>query len=337
MDKPTAYLTLSRHKSSANRLRQFNIMLDNRVVGTIKAGQTKQFRVSSGAHSVCVKLDLYKSRPLAITLRPAENLALVCGEHAPENLNEAFSLKGLEKSLNSVIKPGQYLYVKAADSQPVQTAVREPCATAAVTTASSGRSRTTARGSLFISYRREDSREITGRICDRLNAEFGRETVFRDIDSIPAGVDFREHIKTTIGGCQVLIAIIGDRWLTAVNAKGEQRLEQTDDPLRLEIETALKAQIPVIPVLVKNASMPTGEQLPHSLQDLAYRNAIIIPSEPYFHYGVDRLIEELGKSLTVKPSGDRQASSKFCIHCGNDLLPGNRFCIQCGHPIAEGR
>ncbi|WP_275100365.1 TIR domain-containing protein [Sedimenticola hydrogenitrophicus] len=332
MSNTSATITLQRSRTSSNQLRQFTITLDNRSIGKIKSGQTKQFMVPAGPHLIAVKLDFYKSRPLSILLQPEQELALRCGDRSPENLKEIFSLKGIEKSINSVVKPSQYLYVEQSGERPPPPPERTADAVARPQAAAARKRHS---GSIFVSYRREDSREVTGRICDRLNGEFGKETVFRDVDSIPAGVDFREHIGNTIDHCNVLVAIIGNQWLEAKNAKGERRLELAGDPLRVEIETALNKGIPVIPVLVKNSRMPDADELPESLQPLAYRNAIIIPGEPYFHYGVDRLIEELGKSLSPPRAAQPTAPQKFCIHCGAELAPGNRFCIQCGQPAGD--
>ena len=66
---------------------------------------------------------------------------------------------------------------------------------------------------ITLSYRREDSMDITGRIFDRLTSRYGRETVFRDIDNIPPGRDFREHIRSSIEGSDVLMVVVGPRWL----------------------------------------------------------------------------------------------------------------------------
>lgn len=332
MNKPSALLTLRRTKTSSNQFRQFTIILDDRPISKIRAGQTKQFKLPAGPHRVGIKLDLYKSKPLPIQLAAGQTLALVCGDRSPENLKEVFSLKGIEKSLNSVLKPSHYLYVEQAAAQPAPppgntaTPVGRPARRPQPRKAS---------GSIFVSYRREDSREVTGRICDRLNEQFGRETIFRDVDSIPAGVDFREHISNTIDHCQVLVAIIGRQWLGAKNAKGELRLELHSDPLRVEIETALHKGIPLIPVLVKNATMPEADELPESLQPLAYRNAIIIPGDPYFHHGVDRLIAELDKSVSPDTQRQKASGHNYCIHCGAELVAGHRFCIHCGQP-ADG-
>ena len=126
---------------------------------------------------------------------------------------------------------------------------------------------------IFISYRRDDSSYIAGMINDRLGKHFGPNSVFLDIDSIPLGLDFRKHISDSVGQCNVLLALIGDSWINATNDQGSRRLDDPTDFVRLEVESALKRDIPVIPVLVGKARMPSATELPSSLQELAFRNA----------------------------------------------------------------
>jgi hypothetical protein len=330
MNKPVAFIFLKRNKTSSYQIRQFAITIDDNVVGKIKSGETKQLRIPCGHHSVGIKVDLYKSQPLQIELKPGQRIDLECGDRSPENIKEVFSLKGIEKSLNSLIKPKQYLYV-----QPVggyQPQIEEQKAEPSSRPAQRVRSDTKP-CSVFISYRREDSREITGRICDRLYNEFGKQAIFRDVDSIPAGVDFREHISQSIDQCTMLLAIIGDKWLDARNKKGARRLDQPNDHLRVEIETALNKGVPIIPVLVKKGIMPDEDELPDDLKPLAYRNAIPIPEEPFFHHGVDLLIKEMAKAFSPGMSGNRSSTKGYCTQCGNEILPGNKFCVHCGKPI----
>jgi hypothetical protein len=82
---------------------------------------------------------------------------------------------------------------------------------------------------IFISYRRADSPDATGRIYDRLVAEFGRVQVFKDIDTIPLGRDFRSHLNEMVGGCDAVLAIVGPHWTDTRNEAGERRLEDADD------------------------------------------------------------------------------------------------------------
>jgi hypothetical protein len=145
---------------------------------------------------------------------------------------------------------------------------------------------------IFISYRRDDSAAITGRIFDRLNAHFGAGKVFMDIDSIPIGHDFRDHIGETLKHCDVVLAVVGQRWTGPLAEKG-RRIDDPADLVRLELEGGLARQIPVVPVLVEGASTPSPLELPESLRGFSYRNAATVDSGRDFHPHVDRLIRDI--------------------------------------------
>lgn len=129
---------------------------------------------------------------------------------------------------------------------------------------------------ITISYRRDDSLDITGRIFDRLAAHFGRESVFRDIDNIPPGADFRQHIDRLLDTADIILAIVGPKW-TGPDPT-QSRITNPADTVRFEIETALHKQKPLIPVLVSHAAMPGPEELPEGLRDFAYHNAVQVDS-----------------------------------------------------------
>src|SRR4051812_38883802 len=99
---------------------------------------------------------------------------------------------------------------------------------------------------IIISYRRSDTAAITGRIFDRLAAHYGPANVFLDIDSIPFGIDFRQHIADELDGTNILVAVVGPAWLGA-DGKGTSRIDSETDFVRIEVETALRKGIPVIP------------------------------------------------------------------------------------------
>lgn len=148
---------------------------------------------------------------------------------------------------------------------------------------------------ITISYRRDDSGVITGRIFDRLAAHYGRDAVFRDIDNIPPGVDFRQHIAGVLGESDILLAIVGPRWL---GPRGHRnRLDDDADPVRLEIETGLRKEMPVIPVLVMRAAMPRVDHLPDSVKDFAYRNAVQVDAGQDFDIHSARLIRAMDRIL----------------------------------------
>jgi hypothetical protein len=152
-------------------------------------------------------------------------------------------------------------------------------------------------GRIFISYRRSDSADITGRIYDCLVAEFGRDLIFKDVDSIPLGIDFKEYLDRKVSECRVALAIIGDHWLDARDPSGNRRLEDPADFVRLEIASALARGIPVIPLLVRGAGMPAEKSLPPDLRKLVYKNGIPIRPDPDFHRDMDRLIAALNKYI----------------------------------------
>jgi formylglycine-generating enzyme required for sulfatase activity len=150
---------------------------------------------------------------------------------------------------------------------------------------------------ILISYRREDSADITGRIYDRLIEQFGRDAVFKDVDSIPFGVDFRIYLDAQVAKCEVFLAVIGRDWMKKRGSRGKPRLDDPGDFVRIEIESALKRYIPVIPVLVGGASIPQADRLPVSIQDLAYRHGTVVRPDPDFHRDMDRLIEYLKRQV----------------------------------------
>ena len=166
-------------------------------------------------------------------------------------------------------------------------------------------------GRVFISYRRQETSGLAGRLYDRLAARFGDDQVFMDVDTIALGVDFADVITQAVSTCEVLLAVIGPRWLTATDEDGQRRLDDPDDIVRLEIAAALERGIRVIPILVEGAAMPRRRQLPDELAKLARRNALILRHES-FRFDADRLLDAiepiLGAKVTSAASGPTQAA-----------------------------
>ena len=152
---------------------------------------------------------------------------------------------------------------------------------------------------IAISYRRSDSQDITGRIFDRLSQQYGRDTVFRDIDSIKPGIDFRTQIADALTATDVLLVIVGPRWLG--RGKGaESRMDSEADPVRVEVEMALKRDIPIIPILVSGMKMPEVGQLPDTLKDFAYRHAVQVDGGRDFDHHIDGLTRTLDQFFAAK-------------------------------------
>ena len=162
------------------------------------------------------------------------------------------------------------------------------------------------RQTIILSYRREDSAGVTGRIFDRLSQEFGTDRVFMDIDSMPAGVDFHEHLQQILGDCGALLVVIGKSWRS--QRKGQPaRIMDPDDWVRIEVETALDRSIPVVPLLIDGASLPGRDHLPESLWPLLRRNALPVDSGRDFHAQLSRLVRDL--RLQLDPAGTQPAAT----------------------------
>jgi hypothetical protein len=170
-------------------------------------------------------------------------------------------------------------------------------------------------GPIFISYRRDDSSASAGRLYDGLKRHFASNQIFMDVDSLDLGVDFIEAIEEGVGSCDVLIAVIGKSWLISSDEEGRRRLDNPEDFVRIEIATALKRNIRVIPVLVDGASMPRSGDLPDDLKSLIRRNALEV-SHNRFRTDSERLLVAVERALEKTSEIERcetEAKKRFVI------------------------
>jgi hypothetical protein len=151
----------------------------------------------------------------------------------------------------------------------------------------------------FISYRRSDSEAVAGRIRDRLAAHFGAQNVFMDIDNIPIGVDYRDHIRAVIARSSAMVLVIGDEW-TGGRDDGSRRIGDPTDPIAMELEIAFEEGLPVMPILVGETVMPTVQMLPPNLQKVSFLNAANVDPGRDFHMHLDRFI----RAIEEMPSRD---------------------------------
>ena len=150
---------------------------------------------------------------------------------------------------------------------------------------------------VFISYRRDDSAGHAGRLFDRIRQHFDDDSILMDIETIKPGEDFVKSVSEAAGSSDVVIVLIGRRWLTVTDDAGRRRLDDPGDIVRLEVRTALKHKnVRVIPALVDGAAMPDREDLPDDLETLARLNAFEI-SDSRFDHDVHRLIESLRNAM----------------------------------------
>jgi hypothetical protein len=137
-------------------------------------------------------------------------------------------------------------------------------------------------GKVFINYRRGDEPGYTQALFQRLEAEFDRSQLFMDVEGgIEPGDDFVRVLEAQVTASDVVLAVIGPRWIDARDDKGQRRLDNPDDFVRIEIASALQQGKRVIPVLVSNAQMPRAEDLPEPLTPLARRHAVRLTHERF--------------------------------------------------------
>ena len=145
---------------------------------------------------------------------------------------------------------------------------------------------------IFLSYRREDTSGHAGRLYDLLVRRYGAEQIFMDIDAIPVGSAFGEEIHRAVASCDVFIALIGPRWAQVTGPDGGRRLDDADDYLRQEVESALASDVRVVPVCVQGADLPSADVLPPSLAPLVERQGTKL-GDASWHDDVERLVRRL--------------------------------------------
>jgi TIR domain len=191
-----------------------------------------------------------------------------------------------------------------------------------------------ATGRVFISYRREDTAYPAGWLFDRLVDRLGHEQVFKDVDSIELGDDFVQVLTDAVASTDVLLALIGDTWLTATDEHGRRRLDDPDDFVRLEIEAALTRGVRVIPILVEGTAMPRAEDLPASLAPLARRQALEL-SPSRFTFETSRLFQAIDNTLAdVRAAQPAAAAPKSLLRRLWEWARPRRTWILAGSGVA---
>ncbi len=156
---------------------------------------------------------------------------------------------------------------------------------------------------------------VVGRIYDRLVARYGEESVFTDVDTIPPGVRFDDYIDRAVGKTDVLLAVVGPGWLDLLRS----RAGKEQDFHRLESEAALDRSIPVVPLLVGDARMPEGTDLPPSLARFALHNAFAVDTERDFNTNLTRLVHELDRLIGAGAGGVGPSSAPDALSGGKEM------------------
>jgi len=146
---------------------------------------------------------------------------------------------------------------------------------------------------IFISYRREDSAPYAGRLNDRLCLAFGADRVFMDIDDIPLGQNFTAALRENVRAADVVLPVIGPKWLSMKDAAGRRRLDDENDFVRFEVAEALRQGKRVIPILVNDTPMPQAADLPNELQPMRVCQALRL-TDARFNRDAAELVQALG-------------------------------------------
>jgi TIR domain-containing protein len=143
---------------------------------------------------------------------------------------------------------------------------------------------------IFISYRRKDTGGYAGRLYDYLTEKFGRDEVLFDVEVEGTAEHLRDWVARVVPDAAVELVLIGEEWV--IDHSGRRRLHEPDDMVRLEIELALRYEIPIIPLLVDGASFPNPADLPESINELARFKAYDV-NNSYWEAKVVILVEAI--------------------------------------------
>jgi hypothetical protein len=160
---------------------------------------------------------------------------------------------------------------------------------------------------IFISYRREDSQDATGRIHDRLEMYFGPDAIFRDVGSVQSGAHFPDRLDEAIRSCKIVLAIIGPTWTKVTDERRSPRgIFDERDWVRIELAKAFEWKIKVLPVLVTNARMPRSDEVPSDLQALPPIGAVTVEPGIRFESDIKELLARVEELSGISGDNYRQ-------------------------------
>lgn len=185
---------------------------------------------------------------------------------------------------------------------------------------------------IFVSYRRDDTRHVAGRLAGDLADRFGADSIFRDVESIDGGEEFPAKLEKALGQCAMMLVLIGPKWLDIADAQGRRRLDNPDDWVRQEIAAALRRGIRVVPVLVDDAPLPAEAALPEDLRPLVKRQTRLL-SDNRWRGDLLTLVEMLAKVPGLKLRDD-PAQPPGAAPAPVAAAPASRFKLIGGGALA---
>jgi formylglycine-generating enzyme required for sulfatase activity len=135
---------------------------------------------------------------------------------------------------------------------------------------------------IFISYRRDDEPGMARALYNELERVFSEASLFMDVEGgIPPGRDFVRIIEDQVSQCQIMLAIVGRGWLAAADEDGRKRLDNPDDFVRIEIESAMRLGKLVIPVVLNKTEPVRAADLPEPMKQFARLHALRLTHERF--------------------------------------------------------
>lgn len=145
---------------------------------------------------------------------------------------------------------------------------------------------------IFISYRRSEAEYIAGSLARDLRRHFGEEQIFRDKEDVEGGISWRKKVLDEIDRNVAVLILFSKEWVNVRDENGQRRIDNPDDPLRLEIADAIKDSAKIIPILLENAQMPSAQELPEELRPIAEINALKL-RDAEWQFDLDRICKTL--------------------------------------------
>ena len=155
---------------------------------------------------------------------------------------------------------------------------------------------------IFISYRRKDTGGYVGWLGSTLAPRLPKGRVFRDVDSIGPG-EWKKTIDAELRLSDVVLCVIGDRWLSVPEGSDQRRLDDPEDMVRWEIARSLRFKGDrgcVVQVLIDEVLPPTHSSLPEDIRRLADMQAYRLRYEDWSG-NVDHLLTHLHRIQFRRP------------------------------------
>jgi hypothetical protein len=132
---------------------------------------------------------------------------------------------------------------------------------------------------------------VSGRTFDSLSQKFSSDEIFFDVDTIPIGTNFRDYIRGAIQSSAIVLAVIGQNWISRSRFRRLLLGMGGEDFVLTEIELAFEVGVPILPILIDDTLMPPTARIPAPIRPLADLNAATVRAGRDFATDIRRVIE----------------------------------------------